>query len=175
MGLLVACLFLLALPGQAAWHRLQSGNFELYTSAGAGSGREVLQRLERIRSVFESRTQQKNLTPLPVRVYVFRSDSEFRRFQVKENSAGYYQSAPDRDYIAMQLAGADLYRVVYHEYAHLLMRHTGIRVPVWLNEGTAEVYSTTEIQGSRVRIGALIPSHVATLRSESPIDLSTLR
>lgn len=174
MGRVVAGLLLFTLAGQAAWQRLQSGNFELYTSAGAGSGREVLQRLEQIRHVFETRTQQKNLTPLPVRVYVFRSDAEFRRFQVKENAAGYYQSAPDSDYIAMQLSGADLYRVVYHEYVHLLMRHSGVHVPVWLNEGTAEVYSTTEIHGSRVRIGELIPAHVATLRNESLIDLPTL-
>ena len=174
MGRVVASLLLFALTAPAAWHRLHSGNFELYTSAGAGSGREVLHRLDQIRHVFETRTQQKNLTPLPVRVYVFRSEGEFRRFQVKENAAGYHQSAPDCDYIAMQLSGTDLYRVVYHEYVHLLMRHSGVHVPVWLNEGTAEVYSTTEVSGSRVRIGELIPSHVATLRNENLIDLPTL-
>jgi tetratricopeptide (TPR) repeat protein len=174
MGRLVAALLLSGLAGQAAWLHLRSGSFDLYTSASAGNGREVLQRLEQIRHVFETRTQQKNLTPLPVRVYVFRSEPEFRRFQVKDNAAGYYQSAPDRDYIAMQLTGTDLYRVVYHEYVHLLMRHSGVHVPVWLNEGTAEVYSTTAIKGSRVRIGDLIPSHVSTLRSEPLIDLSIL-
>ena len=174
MGRLLAIFVVFALAGDAAWLHLQSGNFDVYTSAGAGNGREVLRRLEQIRNVFETRMQQKNLMPLPVHVYVFRSEGEFRQFRVKENAAGYYQSAPDRDYIAMHVGAADLYRIVYHEFVHLLMRHSGVHVPVWLNEGTAEVYSTTEIHGSHVRIGDLIPSHLATLRNQSLLDMPTL-
>src|SRR5262245_6931865 len=134
----------------ASWVRLESPQFELYSSAGAGSGRQALRRLEQIRSVFEARTQQKKLTPLPVRVFLFKSESEFRPFQVNENAAGYYSPGPDRDYIAMQADGTDLFRVVFHEYVHLMMRHAGVHVPVWLNEGTAEVYSTLDVHGSEV-------------------------
>lgn len=154
--------------------RLESAHFELYSSAGAGSGRQALRRLEQIRNVFESRTQQKNLTPLPVRVFLFRSQSEFKQFQVNENAAGYYTPGPDRDYIAMQADGPGLYRVVFHEYIHLMMRHAGVHVPVWLNEGTAEVYSTLDVHGSEVRVGDLIPEHIATLRSETLLDLKLL-
>ena len=125
--------------------RLQSPHFEVLTNAGAGTGREVLRRFEQIRHVFESRTGRGSLTPLPVRVFVFRSEADFHQYQVNRNSAGYYQSGQDRDYIAMQTTGADLYRVVYHEYTHLLLRHAGYRVPVWFNEGTAELFSTAEV------------------------------
>jgi Flp pilus assembly protein TadD len=165
---------LLCPAADSSWLRLESPHFELVTSAGAGSGREALRRLEQIRNVFESRTQQKNLTPLPVRIFLFRSESEFRPYQVNENAAGYYSPGPDRDYIAMQAGGADLYRIVFHEYVHLMMRHAGVHVPVWLNEGTAEVYSTLELHGSEVRIGELIPAHIATLRSETLLDLKLL-
>ena len=156
------------------WMRLQSPHFEVLTNAGAGTGRDVLRRFEQIRHVFESRTGRGSLTPLPVRVFVFRSEADFHHYQINRNSAGYYQSGQDRDYIAMQTTGADLYRVVYHEYTHLLLHHAGYRVPVWFNEGTAELFSTSEVGQTEVRVGDLIPSHVLTLRDERTLDLPTL-
>jgi len=130
--------------------------------------------MEQIRHVFETRTQRQNLTPLPIRIFVFKSPADFRPFQVNENAVGYYQAGAEHDYIAMLANGSDLYRIVFHEYVHLLMRHAGVHVPVWFNEGTAEVYSTTEVSGRDIRIGDLIPVHIATLRTEKMLDLPTL-
>ena len=118
-------------------------------TAARATGREVLRRFEQIRHVFESRTGRGSLTPLPVRVFVFRSEAEFQPYQVNRNAAGYYQSGHARDYIAMQATGTDTYRVVYHEYTHLLLRHAGYHVPVWFNEGTAELFSTADVGGIR--------------------------
>ena len=172
----VALLFMLALSASAEnrWLRFHSEHFEVFTDAGAGNGREVLRRFEQIRHVFENRTNRSNLTPLPVRVFVFRGESEFERFQVHRGIAGYYQPGTDRDYIAMQLSGADTYRVVYHEYTHLLLRHAGYRVPVWFNEGIAELFSTADVGKSEVRVGDLIPAHVATLRDQRLLEIPTL-
>jgi Flp pilus assembly protein TadD len=163
-----------ACEAENRWIRLQSPHFEVLTNSGAGTGRDVLRRFEQIRHVFESRTGRGSLTPLPVRVFVFRSEPDFREYQVNRNSAGYYQSGQDRDYIAMQTTGADLYRVVYHEYTHLLLRHAGYRVPVWFNEGTAELFSTSEVGKTEVRVGDLIAGHVLTLRNDRMLDLATL-
>ncbi len=171
----VILLSVITLPAaEPKWVKLRSPNFELLSNAGAGSGREVLRRMEQIRHVFETRTRRQNLTPLPVRIFVFRSEIDFRPYQVNESAAGYYQAGDERDYIAMQVNGSDLYRVVFHEYVHLLMRHAQVHVPVWFNEGTAEVYSTTELSGNEIRIGDLIPAHIATLRTEKVLDISTL-
>lgn len=156
------------------WIQLRSPYFEILTNAGAGAGRDVLRRFEQIRHVFESRTGRGSLTPLPIRVYVFRNEADFQPYQVNKNAAGYYQAGFQRDYIAMQLTGQDTYRVVYHEYTHLLLRHAGYRVPVWFNEGTAELFSTADVGGSDVRIGGLIPAHVLTLRNEQMLDLPVL-
>jgi tetratricopeptide (TPR) repeat protein len=114
------------------------------------------------------------LTPLPIRVFVFRNGSEFQPYNVRPDAAGYYQSGFDRDYIAMKATGADTDRVVYHEYTHLLLRHAGYRVPVWFNEGIAELFSTANVGKTEVRIGDLIPAHVITLREERMLDLATL-
>src|SRR3954452_12509589 len=92
-------LFLCAVISHAEdrWLRLKSEHFEVLTDAGAGSGREVLRRMEQIRHVFETRTKRSNLTPLPVRVFVFRGDADFRPYQVHAEAAGYYQPGTDRD------------------------------------------------------------------------------
>ena len=74
----------------------------------------------------------------------------------------------------MHISGADLYRIVYHEYTHLLLRHAGYKVPVWFNEGTAELFSTADVTKTEVRVGDLIPAHVLTLRDDRILDLPAL-
>jgi tetratricopeptide (TPR) repeat protein len=47
--------------------------------------------------------------------------------------------------------------VAIHEYVHLLVDHAGLKLPLWLNEGLAEYYSTLEPRGSKVLAGKLPP------------------
>ena len=74
----------------------------------------------------------------------------------------------------MHASGPEVYRVVFHEYVHLVLRHAAGNVPVWFNEGTAELYSTADLSGPEIRIGDLIPSHIVTLRTEKMLDISML-
>lgn len=159
---------------RAAWIKFETPSFELYSSAGASAGSDVLRRLEQVRTVFEEQTGQHALAPLPVRVMVFASESDFRSLEPRRSAAGFYRSGTERDYIAMLAGAADLHRVAAHEYIHLLLRHTGGHVPVWLNEGIAEAWSTLEVRGGEVRAGDPIPSHVAKLRAEPLPPLSSL-
>jgi Flp pilus assembly protein TadD len=177
MGKLFALALLssLGLMAEDRWLRFSSEHFEVFSDAGAGTGREVLRRFEQIRHVFEAQTGRGNLTPLPVRVFVFRSGSEFQPYNVRPDAAGYYQSGFDRDYIAMKATGADTDRVVFHEYTHLLLRHAGYSVPAWFNEGLAELFSTADVGKTEVRVGDPVPAHVITLRGgERMLDLATL-
>lgn len=144
------------LPLAAAWLHLLSPHFELYTDAGEKAGRDALQRLELIREVFARDT------PLPIRVVVFGSDRDWREFRPSETTSGFYQSAPERDWIAMR-SGEEAYRVVNHEYVHLVLSHASARLPAWLEEGTAEFYSTLSAKGGNVRLGAPVEKHVRLL------------
>ncbi|HYO80667.1 MAG TPA: tetratricopeptide repeat protein [Bryobacteraceae bacterium] len=170
----LAALFALCLSAEPKWVRLQAPGFEVYSSAGTRTGREVLRLLTRIRHVFAERTGQEDLSKIPVRVFVFRSDDDFRPYKVISGAAGYYQPGAKRDHIAMLAAGASFPRVVFHEYVHLMMRHAGVQAPVWLSEGTAEVYSTTVLHGAEVRIGDVVTGHLATLRSEPLLPMDVL-
>jgi len=140
----------------AAWLQLASPHFELYTDAGEKAGRDALGRLELIREVFARDT------PLPIRVLLFGSERDWREFRPSETTAGFYQSAPERDWIAMR-AGEDAYRVVNHEYVHLVLSHASARLPAWLEEGTAEFYSTLSAKGTSVRLGLPVEKHVRLL------------
>ncbi len=162
--------------GEERWLRFSTSRVELFTDAGVSNGAEVLRRFEQIRQVLlKTSTGQLNPGP-PLRIFVFRTEKEFNEYKDarRKSMAGFYQAGHDRDYIAMQNTGAQIYRVVFHEYVHVLMRHSGVPVPLWLNEGTAELFSTVEITNSQIKLGEVIPAHLLALRHERLIDLSTL-
>ena len=93
---------------------------------------------------------------------LFDSEKEFREYAPGETTAGLYQSGLERDYI-VTYAGGELPRVVTHEFVHFLLHQTPAPLPRWFEEGTAELYSNTQINSKRVRIGKDIESHTNLL------------
>lgn len=58
-----------------------------------------------------------------------------------------------------------------HEYVHLLVRHSGLRLPLWINEGLADLYSSLRQVGGKVVVGHVPPGRIATLRREKWVPL----
>ncbi|MGH9662876.1 MAG: hypothetical protein ACRD9L_00455, partial [Bryobacteraceae bacterium] len=170
--------FLLLAAGSAHasehWTRLTSPAFEVYTNARETVGRQVLERFEQARGVFRSLSGDNRELPLPVRVFVFASQSDFRPYRPSAASLAFYQSGPERDYIAMQYTGAAAYRVVFHEYTHLILNHSSVALPKWMEEGTAEFYSTLAFPEGRVQVGSPVISHLETLASSSWLTAAAL-
>jgi len=156
------------------WVRLESEHFELYTNAGERAGRQALDKFEQIRQVFQEAGAGSKQSPMPVRVYLFRSARDFRPHKRGEATLGFYQGGAERNYIAMQAAGEETYRVVFHEYVHLVLNHTSPRLPQWLEEGIADLYSTLEADGERLRIGKPVARHVETLRQKKWLEAERL-
>ncbi len=153
------------------WRRIASPRFELLTDASERAGRDAIERFEQVRHVFATLSGVGS-PPLPIRVYLFTSEAEFRRYRPSANVRGFYQSGPDRDYIAMA-AGPEIYRVAFHEYVHLVLNHSTGPLAGWIEEGTAEFFSTMET-GRRLRIGGVIPEHIVTLNRHKWLDAATL-
>src|SRR5207244_12348069 len=61
--------------------------------------------------------------------------------------------------------GDETSSVVFTEYAHLLMRNSGRGIPLWLNEGLAEYFSTflLESNGREAIVGRPMAVHLALL------------
>jgi tetratricopeptide (TPR) repeat protein len=107
---------------------------------------------------------------------VFRDDNAMTPFKPRnrgkpvDHVAAYFAALPDINYIV--LAPNDdrefTYRVIFHEYTHFLVYRAAPRLPMWLNEGLADFYST--FNGSetdnRMILGRPIVAYRTTLRSE---------
>jgi Tfp pilus assembly protein PilF len=140
----------------AGWMRVTSPQFEIFSDAGQRDTRLLAARLNQISNILPVDG------PRTVRVFLFASAAELRAYH--DTADGFFASGVERDYIVLD-AGPALNRVVFHEFVHLVLSRSAVTLPLWFEEGTAELYSTLEAAGDRVRVGKPIPSHLATLES----------
>ena len=159
---------------EARWIRLHSQNFELYTSAGERNARDTLREFERVRSFFLQAFKRPVAGGQPVRLVAFRSAKEYEPYRPNEFATAFYQEVADRDYIIMSHGGADTFPVAVHEYVHLLVRHSNLKLPPWLNEGLAELYSTIKPMGDKVLLGDLIRGRHRALLEEKWVPLEVI-
>ena len=148
---------LAAAAGTAAaapnWVRIESPHFELFTNAGERSGRRTILYFEQVRDFFLKTGSVGEVPSSPVRIIRFRSPKEFDPFRPYKAASAFYMSSPKRDLIVMGTPNRQTKKAAVHEYVHLLVKHSGAEIPVWLNEGLAELYSTLEPQGRQVTFG----------------------
>lgn len=86
----------------------------------------------------------------------------------------YYAASQTRDYIVMQDSDAEHFPVAIHEFMHLIVRHSGINLPLWLNEGWADVYSTLRPSGKSARLGDLVPGYPQELAANKWLSFEAL-
>ena len=173
----LASLLPLARPVAAAeqWLKLKSANFELYTCTGERAGRETILHFEQVRSFFLKLLGGKEVAPgIPVRIIAFDSEKRYLPYRISESAAAYYVGDHDRDYIVMGNISAETYSKAVHEYTHLIAKHSGAKFPLWLNEGTAEVYSTMKQIGNKVQVGDVIRGHFMLLREKKLLSVEAL-
>ena len=164
-------LLLAAAAGAAAaapnWVRIESPHFELFTNAGERSGRRTILYFEQVRDFFLKTGSVGEVPSTPVRIIRFRSPKEFDPYRPYKAASAFYMSSPKRDLIVMGTPNRQTKNAAVHEYVHLLVKHSGAEIPVWLNEGLAELYSTLEPQGKQVAFGK--PARVLGDRQWLPI------
>ena len=145
----------LSVHAATEWTAASTQNFELLTTAGARKARAGIQHFEEVRDFFVKALHFEPKTRRKVRLIAFDSPQEWKRFRPAEVATAFYRSGMDRDVIAMESLSGEVYRIAVHEYVHLLLRHSGGTFPVWLNEGLAELYSSMNAQGGKMRVGDL--------------------
>ena len=107
-------------------------------------------------------------------ILVFKDRNAFKPFMPVANGGvvpvgGFFQPGEDVNYITLTLETANQgFPVVFHEFAHLLLRGIFADAPLWFNEGLAEYYSTFEVSSSRrANIGKPDENHLRLLQSRS--------
>jgi len=179
--------FLLASPchssrAKESWRSIRSRNFLVVGNAGARDLQQVATWLELFHDLF-SRLLAKRIydSSVPTTLIVFDSDVSFKPFKPlyrgrPADVAGYFQPGADMNYITFssEPGGRSPFSTAFHEYAHLHIRNNVPGTPLWLNEGLAEYYSTSEFSNGEVVIGAPIPFYLRLLRQNGLLPLRTL-
>lgn len=163
------------------WIELRTASFTLFSSAGEKDTRRLGADLERLRDALAQISPGLALSsPYPTYIFIFKNADSFRPYQRLYNgkpldSGGYFLSRELANYVAINGdQRGDERDIVYHEYLHYVLRNSYTSLPLWLNEGLAEYYSTFEVGEAEARIGKPIPEHVLWLRRNPPIPLTTL-
>ena len=173
LRLLTLCVLPAGFAGD--WVRLRATDVEVVTNEGADTGKEALNRLAQIRQVLAIQSGVATRLVRPVRVFIFASDADFATFQPARirSPAGWYQSGPARDFIAIR-DRQSLSPRVYHEFAHLFQNQTSGPVPLWYSEGFSDLYSTLRISGQHADVGEAPPQRVEALKAARWLPLEEL-
>src|SRR5271167_4341321 len=145
------------------WLEVRSAHFVVLSDSSEKQARHVADQFERMRAVFQDRFPHASIDPgTPIVVLAIKDEKGFRALEPeaylgkgKVDLAGLFLPALDKNYVLMRLdaPGEHPYAIVYHEYTHLLNRKASDWLPLWLNEGLAEFYQTTEISDKEVLVG----------------------
>jgi hypothetical protein len=174
----------MAAPASAAWHRVDSPNFIVVGDASVRDLRAAATKFEAFRETLRRVLPAvTSASPVPTVVVVFASEDSFLPFaptyqgKPRRDLGGYAIAGRNANYIAVRELGDDFTdRAIFHEYTHLIVANAVTRVPVWLNEGLAEFYSTFTLKdgGKRAVIGAPIGEHLGLLNGSLRIPLVEL-
>ena len=152
VALLIALgLFASPRTASARWTRLSSEHFVFVGDVSERDMRDIARRLEQFREVVGRMfSQEATSTPVPTVVVVFQNDRSFTPFKPVFQGkpvavAGYFVGTEDVNYIAVNAAqDSAAYGVIFHEYAHFLIRNAVGNADPWVNEGLAQLYQTFE-------------------------------
>ena len=165
-----------------SWRSVRTNHLFVIGNADAEKLRQVAAWLEFFHSAF-ARLVSRNVleSSVPTTVIIFRDDASFMPFKPLYQGrpvdlVGFFQPGDDVNYIALSLDpdNRDPFSTAFHEYVHLHLRDNVPGVPLWLNEGLAELYGSMKFSGNDALLGAPLPHYIRLLRENELLPLSTL-
>src|SRR6185503_21382235 len=95
------------LVGNRDWLEVRSANFSLYTTLDESRARALLEDLELFRSAILTVTRVHSVHPhVPTEIYAFRSESDYRPFQPRDGTRGFFRPTLRINFVALS-AGED--------------------------------------------------------------------
>jgi hypothetical protein len=96
----------------------------------------------------------------PATIFLFHSGGAIKPFLPlvdgkRGRAAAFFNSVLGHDLGAVSLGSSrfESREQIYHELTHWHLQRTGIAVPLWLEEGLAQVYESFTIDGGKLRLG----------------------
>lgn len=163
------------------WLRLKSANFDMLSCGNERDSTQMLVELEQFRTFFFSLFHAGRAHDIRPLIFVFSNQKQFEKYaprlpngKAKELSGIFLNSFTEhRIAMVYQKDGGEL-GTIFHEYVHALVQaRVSGGIPLWFNEGIAEVYSTFEVKGDDIKFGKAHGDHVFRLQNTPLIPLST--
>ena len=170
---MIACLLL---PVQAAetWIAVSTPHFQLFTTGGESQARVAVAHFEQVRAFFQQTSPFQKALDKPVRIIAFTSPERYAFYSPSDAAASFYTKDDEHDEIVMRDLEPEHFNYAVHEYTHLVVSRAGVHMPVWMNEGWADLNSTLAIKGHKAMIGDIIAGRRDALLTHSWIPLEDL-
>jgi hypothetical protein len=158
--LLLTLLLPCALPAADHWVKFTSGPFQILTNAGTRAGRETLVCFEEFRHAVGEVIGEPNLqTPLPVHILVFKNAQGWSTASATSASAigegrASYNIVLDEKAAEKGVAAP----AVYEALTRLFLQSNTAQMPVAFEHGLVEFFSTYEVKGIHITVGAPPPA-----------------
>ncbi|MFT3828101.1 MAG: hypothetical protein QM691_00190 [Opitutaceae bacterium] len=164
------------------WSTLQAPHCLVVSQLSERDTRAWATRFEEFTAALRSRLVIVDSYLPPLTVVLFADSRQFDPYRPratdgkKREVAGFFASRDTWGVIGLADAFTDeqTRHVVLHEATHWYVSATRTELPLWLNEGFAEVFSTFREERGQGILGDPIPYHVATLRGSDWLSLEQL-
>lgn len=165
-----------AVPALASehWIRVTTPDFEMYTTSSEKQAVRALQTFEQVRHFFLAASNKAQAPEGRVRIIAFSNEQQYKPYRMNAGNFAYYQQHRERDYIVMQDILPEHSQAAIHEYTHLIIRHANLTLPLWLDEGMAELYSSLEPKGDKALVGRPLEGDAQDLATHQWIDWNVL-
>ena len=146
----------------------------VYTQGDAAQAAALLHSYAQLRNALFQASNFHADPGADLKIVVFHSKEEFDEYRLNSGSCAFYQQTGRGEYIVLQDLEAGHREVSFHEFTHFVAAHSGLTLPLWLNEGMADFYSTFRISGETVVFGAAVTGRLKILRSSPWLPLTNL-
>jgi Tfp pilus assembly protein PilF len=157
------------------WVSVHSPNLQTITDGDTKSAQTALWRLEQVRTQFGLLMNRRKVNRnRPLLIVGARTENALTSFAGSKSTlpGGFATSAPDRDYLLMDLSATD-WSGVFRGYTLLLLNANYPRTQPWFDEGVAQTLAGLNANEKTASLGA--PPEVArTLQSGSVLPVSQL-
>jgi len=168
------------------WIEIRSPHFLVLSNAGEKEGRHVAAQFENIRALFHAVFSKARVDPgKPTIIFALRNEDSLKIFLPSYGTnpnakklAGLFLARPDMNFALVRTdassTASNEYHTLYHEYTHSILRMNFRGLPLWLDEGFAEFYGSTQFDGHTASFGMPDANLLRLLQREQLIPVAAL-
>jgi tetratricopeptide (TPR) repeat protein len=158
----------------AEWISVNEGKISVYTQGDPADARALLRTFAGLRTALSQASPLHETQTTLLKIIVFPSEKQFNQYRLNAGSCAFYQQTHKGEYVALADLLPEHREVTAHEFTHFVIAHTGLKIPLWLNEGLADFYSTFRESGETVTFGRPVPGRLHVLRRYDWLPLNAL-